>query len=139
MNTTESIPAKQKKNDSIFKDSVEHFVRNMEGQNKRRGKNNIGQGYQSIPSSGKWRQPAGGASAGISSDGNHDFSTINRKEIQSQMHPTRPSMMLNTMYSGKNKNKQWNQKNIKDFIPPKTGDGGFKRVQITELTQDHFP
>ena len=56
-------------------------------------------GYSNA-SSGKWRQPAGGASAGLSNDGGTNFSIGQREDVNSAFNPVRPSMMFHTMYSG---------------------------------------
>ena len=56
-------------------------------------------GYSNA-SSGRWRRPAGGASAGLSSDGANSFSVARDKDVNSAFNPVRPSMMFHTMYSG---------------------------------------
>ncbi len=57
--------------------------------------------HDSAPSSGKWRQPIGGASAAVSNDGANSFSMVtNNFEAKSHAYPHRPNMMFNTLYSG---------------------------------------
>lgn len=56
-------------------------------------------GYSNA-SSGRWRKPAGGASAALSSDGANSFSIATHKDVVSVLNPVRPSMMFQTMYSG---------------------------------------
>lgn len=67
----------------------------------RRQKKQNNEEHGSEPSSGKWRQPMGGASAAVSNDGANSFSmgTYNY-EAKSHAFPQRPNMMFNTMYSG---------------------------------------
>ena len=50
-------------------------------------------------SSGRWRKPIGGASAGLSDDGGNSFSIVTGKDVASAFNPYRPSMMFQTMYS----------------------------------------
>ena len=85
--------------DYTFKNSREQKIAE---QNRKRTKNQaaIDQFGYSNASSGRWRKPAGGASAGISSEGANTFSIVTHKDVNSAFNPVRPSMMFQTMYSG---------------------------------------